>query len=216
MASAPSAPRGERTWPPLPRRLDLWLLPLQPLLYAVNRLLASEPWAIETLTPFIGKSVRLVLGPLAVTLLISNQVRFALAKSALTPDLIVTIPGAKISTLAMAPERAEALLTIEGDSEFAQALALLAKNLRPDLEEQLSRVVGDALAVRIVAGCNAFAAAVRASRHRAAENVAEYLLEEKPLLVRVRDVDDLSAEVRTLRDDLARLEKRIEHLSPDL
>ena len=75
---------------------------------------------------------------------------------------------------------------------------------------------GDALAVRIVAGFNAFTAAVRASRHRAAENVAEYLLEEQPLLIRARDVEDLSAQVRALRDDLARLEKRIEHLSPDL
>jgi ubiquinone biosynthesis protein UbiJ len=194
----------------------VWLLPLRPILYAINRLLASEPWAIKTLEPFIGKSVRLLLGPFSVTLVISNQVRIALAKSALTPDLIVTLPAGAISSLAMAPERASALLQIEGDSEFAQALALLANNLRFDLEEQLSRVFGDALSVRMVAGFNAFTAAVRASRRRAAENVAEYLLEEQPLLIRVRDVDDLSAQLRALRDDLARLEKRIEHLSPDL
>ena len=216
MSSASATARGERTWPPLPPRLDLWLLPLQPILYAVNRLLASEPWAIETLKPYIGKSVSLLLGPFSLTLVMSSQVRFALAKSALTPDLTVTLPAAEISALAMAPERASALLKIEGDSDFAQALSLVANNLRPDLEEQLSRVFGDALSVRIVAGFNAFTATVRGSRRRAAENVAEYLLEEQPLLIRVRDVDDLSAQLRALRDDLARLEKRIEHLSPDL
>ena len=83
MTDASSMPRGERTWPPLPPRLDAWLLPLQPLLYGVNRLLASEPWAVDALKPFVGKSVRLVLGPFSVTLVINNQVRFALAKSAL-------------------------------------------------------------------------------------------------------------------------------------
>jgi ubiquinone biosynthesis protein UbiJ len=216
MSNASFQSRGERTWPPLPPRFDAWLLPSLPLLYAVNRLLASEPWAIETLRPFAGKSARLVLGPFSVTLVISNQVRFALAKSALTPDLTLTVPVSDITALAMAPDRAAALLKIEGDSDFAQALALVARNLRPDLEEQLSRVVGDALSVRIMAGLNAFAEAVRASRRRAAENLAEYLLEEQPLLVRTRDVNDLAAELRVLRDDLARLEKRIEHLSPEL
>ncbi len=203
MSNASFQSRGERTWPPLPPRFDAWLLPSLPLLYAVNRLLASEPWAIETLRPFAGKSARLVLGPFSVTLVISNQVRFALAKSALTPDLTLTVPVSDITALAMAPDRAAALLKIEGDSDFAQALALVARNLRPDLEEQLSRVVGDALSVRIMAGLNAFAEAV-------------YLLEEQPLLVRTRDVNDLGAELRVLRDDLARLEKRIEHLSPEL
>jgi ubiquinone biosynthesis protein UbiJ len=216
MSNASSSARGERTWPPLPARPDAWLLPLLPLLYGVNRLLASEPWAGETLRPFIGKTVRVAIGPLAASLLISNQARFAFAKSALTPDLIITVPLAQLSALSMAPERATALVKIEGDSEFAAALALLAKNLRPDLEEQLARVFGDVLAVRIMAGLNAFGEAARAFRKRAAENVAEYLLEEQPLLVRARDVSDLGAQLRVLRDDLARLEKRIEYLSAAL
>jgi ubiquinone biosynthesis protein UbiJ len=42
--------------------------------------------------------------------------------------------------------------------------------------------------------------------------MAEYLLEENPMLVRPRDVDEFAAEVTRLRDDVERLGKRIDKL----
>ncbi len=44
------------------------------------------------------------------------------------------------------------------------------------------------------------------------ENVTEYLLDEKPTLVRHLALDDFGTDVGRLRDDLARLEKRLERL----
>ena len=48
------------------------------------------------------------------------------------------------------PQAAMRDVRLAGDAEFAQALAFVLQNLRPEPEEELSRFVGDAAAQRIV------------------------------------------------------------------
>jgi ubiquinone biosynthesis protein UbiJ len=196
-------PRFDRNvfWPPLP------------LLFLVNRLIDSEPWAKDTLAPFVGKHATVIVKPFSMTIAIDQEMHLSRAVFERQADLVIEVPRADLATLALSPERAPSLVNVSGDTEFAEALAMLARHLRPDLEEQLAKVFGDVLAVRLTAGLNAFVRAVRDSHRRVAENLAEYLLEERPQLVRPGAVEDLSAAVRILRDDLARLEKRIERLS---
>jgi ubiquinone biosynthesis protein UbiJ len=52
----------------------------------------------------------------------------------------------------------------------------------------------------------------RAAGQSLTENIAEYLLEENPLLVRPQAVTDFGDEVAKLRDDVERLQKRLEKL----
>lgn len=103
-------------------------------------------------------------------------------------------------------------LRIDGDADFAQAVSTLVRHLRWDVEEDLSKVVGDVVARRAVAGTSRLVSELRRGRQRAAAGLAEYLLEENPQLVYPRMADELAAGVRALRDDLARLEKRIDRL----
>jgi ubiquinone biosynthesis protein UbiJ len=51
---------------------------------------------------------------------------------------------------------------------------------------------------------------------RLAENVAEYLLEEQPVLMRPGAIADWSADVVELRNDVERLLKRIEKIETKL
>jgi len=104
-------------------------------------------------------------------------------------------------------------IKLEGDAEFAQTVSFLVQNLRWEFEEDLSKVVGDAAAHGIAGSAKSFVAAARAANEKLAANVAEYLLEEDPQLVRPRKIEALAESVRTLRDDVARLEKRIDRLS---
>jgi ubiquinone biosynthesis protein UbiJ len=89
----------------------------------------------------------------------------------------------------------------------------LFRNLTWDVEEDLSRVFGDIVAHRLASGGRAFAAWQREAVLRLGENLAEYWTEEQPLLARPADIENFCRNVDTLRDDVARLEKRIEHLS---
>ena len=69
------------------------------------------------------------------------------------------------------------------------------------------------LAHRMVDQGRRFAAWNREAADRLAQNLAEYWIEERPLLARPADVRQFLTDVDQLRDDLARLEKRIEALT---
>jgi len=98
---------------------------------------------------------------------------------------------------------------IEGSAKLAAEVQFLLGHLAWDVEEDLSRLVGDALAHRIVAGGKTFASWQREAATRLAENFAEYWTEEQPLLARPADVENFCREIGALRDDAARLEKRV-------
>jgi ubiquinone biosynthesis protein UbiJ len=84
--------------------------------------------------------------------------------------------------------------------------------LRWEAEEDLSRWIGDIAATRLVAGAKAALDAAQSTQRKLAENVAEYFLEENPMLVRPQAVADFTSEVTRLRDDVERMAKRIEKL----
>jgi len=110
-------------------------------------------------------------------------------------------------------ENARKQVAIEGSADLASTVDYLFRNLTWDFEEDLSRVFGDVVAHRLASGGRAFAAWQREAVLRLAENLAEYWTEEQPLLARPADVEDFCRNVDTLRDDVARLEKRVERLS---
>ena len=101
---------------------------------------------------------------------------------------------------------------IEGDAEFATALGYLAEHLRWEPEEDLSRLIGDAGAHRAAGLARDLAERARRTGRNLIESVAEYLLDEDPQLVRRGELDALTQTLTRTRDDVARVEKRLERL----
>ena len=102
---------------------------------------------------------------------------------------------------------------IEGNADLASTVQHLFRHLRWDIAEDLSRIFGDVLAQRMVTESRHFAAWNREAAEKLAQNFAEYWTEEQPLLARPAEVRQFLADADQLRDDLARLEKRIETLA---
>jgi len=105
---------------------------------------------------------------------------------------------------------------IDGNAEFADALGFVFRNLRWDVEEDLSRLVGDILARRTVLGAQSLRVGASRTWQALGGNLAEYLTDERPLLVARDALDAHGDELSRLRDDLARLEKRAERLAGKL
>ena len=98
---------------------------------------------------------------------------------------------------------------IEGNAEVAHAFSELLKTARPDLEEELSRLVGDVAAHQIGnAARNLFAFGKRATQ-TLLQNTSEYLQEEGRDVPNKTEMGEFLRDVDTLRDDAARLEARI-------
>lgn len=178
------------------------------LLQSLNHLLAAAPWARAKLAPFAGRRARLVLGPFPL--------EFRIAPDGSLESLGSGEPAVEIALPATAPlalmEGREAVMRgarITGAADFAEALGFVLRKLDWDAEEDLSRLVGDIAAHRLVKAAGAFAAAQSEAARRLAENVAEYLRYEQPAGVGRSDMATFAADVGMLRRATDSLERRI-------
>jgi ubiquinone biosynthesis protein UbiJ len=102
---------------------------------------------------------------------------------------------------------------VTGDTDLASALQFVFRNLRWDVEEDLSRLVGDTAAHRAVSAGRSFVAWQQGAMQRLGANVAEFLQEEQQSLARPADVQAFGLAVAETRDAVERLEKRIARLT---
>lgn len=183
-----------------------------PLLAAINHLLGQASWAREKLAPFAGHSAQIKLPPFEAAFLIGGDGLILPPAADAELEVSIALPAATPLLALQGKDAVMRAARIEGSAEFAQALGFVIRNLRWDAEEDLSRLVGDIAAHRIVKGAGEFAAWQQQAAQNFAANLAEYFTEEQPLIARQADVVTFSAEIDRLRDDAARLEKRIDRL----
>lgn len=187
--------------------------PLPPLYLApINRLLRQNSWALERLKPFAGKTLRVDFFPFIFSLCISEHGEAAAATPDQTPDIITRLTPGLMLRLAARDTSVWNDIPVEGDASLAAALNGIARNLRWDVEEDLSRVVGDIAAHRMVDTGRKLADWGRQSADNLARSFAEYWTEERPLIAARADLEQFIRDVDALRDDVARLEKRIDQL----
>jgi ubiquinone biosynthesis protein UbiJ len=190
------------------------LRPLAPLCHAINHLLAQEPWAQQKLLAHSGKTATVDIGVMALRLRVTadGMVETVERNSETASDVTIRIKLSDLPLLAANAERAFSYVKIEGDADFANTISLLSRDLRWDAGHDLSKIFGEIAAQRMVSGAASAVEAVRATHRSLTENLAEYFLEEKPMLVRPAAVAEMGGEVGKLRDDIERLAKRIEKL----
>jgi ubiquinone biosynthesis protein UbiJ len=90
----------------------------------------------------------------------------------------------------------------------------LAHLLRPDLEEEFSLAIGDVPAHQLGRLARTAFAWGRQAAATAALNVAEYLAHERADLVPRAEAEQFTSGVDRLREDVDRLEARINLLAP--
>ncbi|KAB0330855.1 MULTISPECIES: SCP2 domain-containing protein [Janthinobacterium] len=192
---------------PLP---DLSLM--TPVIATINHLLAQEPWARQQLAVHAGKLACIDTGAVALRLRVDSAGMLEAAPADMPANVTIRVKLSDVPLILQNRERAFSYVKIEGDAEFANAISQLSKGLRWEAEHDLEKVVGPMLATRLVAGARDAAAFVRTGQQKLAENVAEYFLDEQPMLIRPSTLQEYSAGVTRVRDDVERLAKRLARL----
>lgn len=187
-----------------------------PVSAAINHLLAQEPWARQELQRHAGKVAAIDTGAVVLRLLVTADGMLAAAPADEPPRVTIRVKLSDLPLIAQNRERAFSYVQIEGDAEFANAISSLSKSLRWEAEYDLEKLVGPIAAVRAVSGARAAFEAVKSGHRKLAENVAEFLLDEKPVLIRPQAVEEFSADVVRLRDDVERAAKRLARLEQKL
>jgi ubiquinone biosynthesis protein UbiJ len=191
---------------------ELKATPAVAFCFFLNRLLDAEPWARARLAPFAGDTVEIraaLLPDLRLTITPQGRVEAGGGEPALSlrlrPEAIFVLTGGE--------EALTRAIEVAGNARLASEVMVLARQLRWDGEEELSRLVGDVAAHRIATSLRSFAAWHLEAGGRLAEAVAEYTVEEAGLLVRRSEHESHAAALAALSDALARLDKRIDRLA---
>ena len=170
-----------------------------PIIAALNHLLEKERWARERLAAFAGAVVELAAAPF--------------------PALRLSIDASGLAT--KAPAEAQAALVVSlrpgavdwtGDERLAEAVRFVARHLRWDIEEDLSRLTGDIVARRIVQAGQDLSAWQRDAARRTAESFADYFAQESRLLVARPELEQLTRSREALERRLEALEQRVRAL----
>lgn len=180
----------------------------------LNRNLPRSPRAQELCATLAGKQVRIEargLGWVLVAECLASSIRLTKGDPALPAD--TEISGNLMSLAALAGSHPEEVIrrgdvAIRGDAELAQKFRELAMLLKPDVEEELSRLIGDTpahQALRLVRAATGFGRRAAATGVR---NMAEYLAHERRDLVSSPEAEDFYRSVEKLRDDVERLDAR--------
>ena len=179
---------------------------------ALNHLLRREAWARDKLAPFAGEVVELHMAPLPpLRLAIAESGQALAAETGSEATLTITARPGIFAAMSKGEEHLMRAVDISGNARLATEVLALLRYLRWDIEEDLSRVFGDVLAHRMVGTARDFASWQAEAGRRLAENVMEYAIEERRMVVSRAEFDEFAIAVAKLRDDLARLEQHVAH-----
>jgi len=184
----------------------------------LNRGLPRSPRARQLCSELAGSRLGVeVRGMTRIVVHSSGEVLHCTRDAAGAADADVS--GSALGLLALAGPSPEAVLQkgaveIRGDADIARKYRELARLLMPDLEEELSLAVGDVPAHQLGRLARSVFGWSRQAAATVVRNVAEYLAHERADLVPRAEADQFTSGVDRLREDVDRLEARINLLAP--
>lgn len=182
----------------------------------LQHLTAQNQWSKPYLAPFAGKVIQFNFVLAKANLQILEDGSLAIAAETTAPEASIHLPPSLALRLLAGDESAKMHIKIDGDTQLATEFSKVLQQMRWDVEEDLSKVMGDIAAYKIgEVSKNAFTETKKQVVNMV-EMVSEFWQEEKPILAKKRHVEQFNADVDTLKSDVARFEKRLEKLAKKL
>ncbi len=190
---------------------------LRPVAKLLNRNILESTPARELCAKLAGTvvAVRVSDTALAAYFVVDDEAIDVVAVTAQDPDVLIT--GSLLTLASLAGQSGtiairDGSLDISGDAELAGQFQQLLSFARPDIEEELSGIVGDAAAHRLGEIARGFGRWGREARSTMGANIREYLQEESRDAPSRYEVEKFNTGVSKLRDDVDRIEARLNRL----
>ncbi len=141
------------TFPPTAKDLPAWLQPpewlvrelQQRIVLALNHVLQQEPEAMARLTRQKGQVAHIEMAPIAIKIIATPAGLLDIAPFEAKADLTLTVTDPNPLSLLQTTLRGEKpAIQIQGDVQLAAEVNWLVDHVRWDVEEDLSRIIGDA------------------------------------------------------------------------
>jgi ubiquinone biosynthesis protein UbiJ len=183
------------------------------VLRAINHLIEQEKWARDLLLRHDKKivAVELPLGGFRVL------IQDGLLQDA-KPELKESSVSLEISQDAFwafvkdGKDAAMKFVRISGDVDLAADLNRLFADLRWEAEEDLSKLIGDAPSRRIITESKKVFTQANKAVEDLKSGLRDFFVNERNLLLGANQFHDFKSEIRLLRDQLDRAEKKLNHI----
>jgi ubiquinone biosynthesis protein UbiJ len=193
---------------------------LRPIVSLLNRNISESTPARELCAELSGTvvAVRVRDTALAAYFVIHDDAISIATSSPDEPDVVIA--GSIITLARMAGQSGEVAirkgsLDLNGDAETANQFQQLLSLAKPDIEEELSGIVGDVAAHQLGELARGVGRWGKSASSTMGANIREYMQEESRDAPSRYEVDSFTADVNTLRDDVDRIEARIKRLQGD-
>lgn len=190
---------------------------------AINRCIALDPDAADKLARLHGRVIAIeIAGPELRLYMIPGPGRLqVLSRFEGEPDCLLRGSPMALACMDSKGEKgAEQLFSgkveISGDTELGHRFGTILGGLEIDWEGQLAHFTGETLAHEIGDGLRSVAKWGRRSLETLGKDIREYVQDEARLLPERQEIKGYLDRVDTLRDDVERLEARINGLRVEI
>ena len=189
--------------------------------HLIQHLISQNSWAKDILQPFVGQSIRLDVGIgssalFSSTLVVLEDGFLALAGETNIPEAVISMSPTTLLLLMAKNANAKTQVAISGDTHLATSIAKVFSQMKWDVEDDMSRVIGDIPAHQLTAFAQSAVNTAKETARNAGDMLREYWQEEQPIIAKKRHVEAFVADVDTLRADVARFEKKLNKLTKNI
>lgn len=180
----------------------------------INHLIYGESWACKRLQNYAGKVVRIRVFPLIdFTFTIQEDGQISTIPTGTTVDASISLSASMLPFLLTKNDDVYSNIKTSGDDAIAKELIDIGKHLRWDAAQDLSKIIGDIPANRVVQASETLVDWHAKNIHNFSEAIAEYCLEEQPVLAKTLSIKHFIEDVDHLQKDTDTLEQRINNLT---
>jgi ubiquinone biosynthesis accessory factor UbiJ len=180
--------------------------------FMLQHLMQQNRWTAPKLQPFAHHHICLDFKVAQVMLTVLSNGELAVAGETATADATIHLPPSLAMRLLRQDPQAHSLIKIDGDSTLGMEIGKILAAIRWDVEEDLSKVVGDVAAFEVVKLSQQTMQHLQSQAKNLGEMLVEYWQEEQPLLAKKTRIEQFNQAVDQLREDTDRLQQRVEKL----
>ena len=180
----------------------------------INHLLSQNDWMQTKLKPYSEMIVELEIDTLSIKFIVSSEGQLVVADPEVSSDTYIhmTIKG----LIQLITQKKKNGITVKGNLDLANDFSKVIEELEWDMEEDLSRFVGDIPATEITKISKKVFKHTKTNIKNLAENFIEYWQEENKILSKNDDLEIFNANVDELSEDVDRVEAKINNYIKEL
>ncbi|QDC43623.1 ubiquinone biosynthesis accessory factor UbiJ [Methylophilus medardicus] len=180
--------------------------------FVLQHLMQQNSWTAPLLQPHAHKQVLLDFKVAQTMLTILNDGTLAVAGDAAQADATIHLPPSLAMRLLRKDPLAHSLIKIDGDTTLGMEVGKILAAVRWDIEDDLSKVVGDIAAYQVVQMSQEKLHRWQSQAKNLSEMLVEYWQEEQPILAKKTRIEQFNRSVDQLREDTDRLQQRVDKL----